>query len=45
MKVLRDREGLLDEFDGEFWNMVIEKVKVYVDGKMVFLRMGWRLSG
>jgi len=35
MKVLRDR--LIDEFDGELWNMVIEAVKVYEDGKMVFV--------
>ncbi|EYE87154.1 recombinase, partial [Fervidicella metallireducens AeB] len=37
MKVLRDREGLLDEFDGELWNMVIETIKVYEGGKMVFV--------
>jgi len=37
MNVLRDRDGLLDEFDGELWNMVIEVVKVYEDGKMVFV--------
>ncbi|HPV02180.1 MAG TPA: recombinase family protein [Clostridiales bacterium] len=37
MKVLRDRDGLIDEFDGELWNTVIEAVKVYEDGKMVFV--------
>jgi DNA invertase Pin-like site-specific DNA recombinase len=37
MKVLRDRDRLIDEFDGELWNMVIEAVKVYADGKMVFV--------
>ncbi|WDC83401.1 hypothetical protein PL321_11680 [Caloramator sp. mosi_1] len=37
MKVLRDRDGLIDEFDGELWNMVIEVVKVYAGGKIVFV--------
>ncbi|MDO6355720.1 recombinase zinc beta ribbon domain-containing protein [Caloramator sp. CAR-1] len=37
MKVLRDRDGVIDEFDGEFWNMVIEAVKVYAGGKIVFV--------
>ncbi|WP_203527726.1 hypothetical protein [Clostridium thermarum] len=37
MKVLRERVMLLDEFDGEFWYMVIESVKVYEDGKMMFV--------
>ncbi|WP_278244914.1 zinc ribbon domain-containing protein [Fervidicella metallireducens] len=37
MNVLRERDGLLDEFDGELWNMVIELVKVYEGGKMVFV--------
>ncbi|TDT50755.1 recombinase family protein [Fonticella tunisiensis] len=37
MKVLRDRDELIDEFDGELWNIVIETVKVYEDGKMVFV--------
>jgi vacuolar-type H+-ATPase subunit E/Vma4 len=37
MKVLRDRDGLVDEFDGELWNMVIEAVKVYTGGKMVLV--------
>ncbi|WP_174254504.1 nucleoside/nucleotide kinase family protein [Caldicellulosiruptor owensensis] len=36
MKVLRDRDWLIDEFDGELWNMVVEAVKVYEGGKMVF---------
>jgi len=37
MKVLRGRDGLLDEFDGELWYAVIEAVKVYEGGKMVFV--------
>ncbi|WP_278244342.1 zinc ribbon domain-containing protein [Caloramator australicus] len=37
MKVLRGRDGLVDEFDGELWNMVVEAVKVYADGKMVYV--------
>ncbi|SKA73037.1 hypothetical protein SAMN05428976_101136 [Clostridium sp. USBA 49] len=28
---------LIDEFDGELWNMVIEAVKVYEGDKMVFV--------
>ncbi|MDO6355672.1 hypothetical protein Q3V94_11455 [Caloramator sp. CAR-1] len=37
MKVLRDRNGLIDEFCGNIWNMVIKTVKAYEDGKMVFV--------
>jgi ElaB/YqjD/DUF883 family membrane-anchored ribosome-binding protein len=37
MKVLRHRDRLIDEFDGELWNLVIEAVKVYADEKMVFV--------
>ncbi|WP_342455622.1 recombinase family protein [Caloramator sp. Dgby_cultured_2] len=37
MKVLRDRDGLVDEFDGEICNMVIEAVRVYEGGKMLFV--------
>ncbi|MDO6353899.1 hypothetical protein Q3V94_02215 [Caloramator sp. CAR-1] len=35
MKVLKSRDVLLDEFDGELWNMVIEAVKVYTGGKIM----------
>ncbi|WDC83428.1 hypothetical protein PL321_11840 [Caloramator sp. mosi_1] len=35
MQVSRDRNGLIDEFDEELWNTVIEKVKVYEGGKVV----------
>ncbi|WDC83391.1 hypothetical protein PL321_11615 [Caloramator sp. mosi_1] len=37
IKVLKRRDVLLDEFDGELWNMVIGAVKVYSGGKMVFV--------
>lgn len=37
MKVLRSRDALLEEFDREVWNMVVEAIKVYAGGKVVFV--------
>ncbi|MDO6355969.1 hypothetical protein Q3V94_12975 [Caloramator sp. CAR-1] len=36
IKVLRERDGLLDEFDGEILDTVIKAVKVYEGWKIVF---------
>ncbi|WP_243404801.1 zinc ribbon domain-containing protein [Thermobrachium celere] len=37
MKVLKIMNELIDEFDGELWNTIVEAVKVYAGGKVVFV--------